>query len=155
MSGVPNHVASRIRELYEEHGGERLAQHVLDAAKAGDEHLAGYFEWDDSKAADAHRLQQARALIARVKVTLAQPDPEAEPIRVRAYISQKTLPAGDEEPPVGSYVSFDDLAANPAAQKAVMEALSRDVARLRRKWRHLGEAFEMALRDAIGEQQAS
>ena len=58
-----------IRKL-EDRRGRLSAEEVLEAARPVASPLHGFFEWDDSKAAEAHRLEQARDLIRRVKIEL-------------------------------------------------------------------------------------
>lgn len=64
-------------------GGLLQPKAVVDAARDEDSPLHRYFEWDDSKAADQHRLQQARELI--VRVTVIRDDVSPEPFQ--AYVS--------------------------------------------------------------------
>ena len=63
VTGVPSQVAEAIREAYDLEQGQRLAEHVLAMAEAGDERLRGYFEWDDTKAARTLRVMQAAMLV--------------------------------------------------------------------------------------------
>lgn len=58
-----------IKKL-EDRRGRLTAEEVLEAARPSASPLHGFFEWDDSKAAEAHRLEQARDLIRRVKIEL-------------------------------------------------------------------------------------
>jgi hypothetical protein len=123
--------------VYNECGGHDLAANVLAAAAAGDESLHGYFEWDDTAAAESYRLEQAQALVRRVKVTiLSQGAPD--PIVVRAYIASRELPADDDRPP-GSYVAIEEIAGATSEQAALMESIQRDVIRLRRKYKHVSD----------------
>ena len=99
-------VEARIRELTDEHG--RLTpQIVVDDAKDPKSPLHGEFEWDNVAAGDAHRLQQARALIQSVKVVITTTtskmrvpvytrDPEAEP-REQGYRSVLSVNPQSEE----------------------------------------------------------
>lgn len=56
---------------------------VIDAAKNEDSPLHSHFEWDNDKAAENYRRWQARALIARCKITIAS----SEGVEVRAFVS--------------------------------------------------------------------
>lgn len=58
---------------------------VLDSARSPQSALHTLFEWDDSIAAEKHRLEQARTIIRTVTVIISTPD--MEPRTVRAYVS--------------------------------------------------------------------
>lgn len=141
-TGVPTNVARAVHSIYSAHGGDNLAEHVLAAAEAGDPDLRGYFEWDDSAAARAYRLDQAQALVRRVRVTLIR-EGTPEPITVRAYVSGRDLPSrGDLGP--GSYVAIEDVA-GATDRASLMAAIERDVQRLRRKYAHVADFLQMAI----------
>lgn len=71
--------------LAESSGGTLRPSDVVDAARDRESPLHPYFTWDDSAAAAAYRLQQARALI-RVSVTYV-PAADDKPIRCRVFAS--------------------------------------------------------------------
>jgi hypothetical protein len=48
--------------------GDLSPERVVEEAESKDSPLHGLFEWDDEKAAHAHRLQQARSLIRSVRI---------------------------------------------------------------------------------------
>ena len=54
--------------LLQNERGELTATAVVEAARDPESVLHGHFEWDDTKAAEAHRLDQARSLIRSVTV---------------------------------------------------------------------------------------
>lgn len=64
----------RLVELSEENNGQITTSLVLKDAKRKESPLHDYFEWDDTKAAHQHRLQQARMLIKRVNVVIFKPE---------------------------------------------------------------------------------
>jgi len=57
-------------------GGVLYPADVVEAARNPNSAMHSQFEWDDSEAAEAYRLQQARALIRRVKVNVIRSDQE-------------------------------------------------------------------------------
>jgi hypothetical protein len=57
-------------------GGVLHPADVIAAARNPNSAMHGQFEWDNSEAAEAYRLQQARALIRRVKVNVVRSDQE-------------------------------------------------------------------------------
>lgn len=85
VSGDPQVVGERLDQLTI--NGRLTAEGVLDDARAISSPLHSCFEWDDSTAAEAHRLWQARQLIAcviTIETLLDQPRP------VREYVAVHT-----------------------------------------------------------------
>jgi hypothetical protein len=54
--------------------GRLIPEDVVDAAKNPNSSLHTYFTWDDTEAAAAFRLQEARALIKRIRVSVVRTD---------------------------------------------------------------------------------
>ncbi len=143
ISGVPQEVAAAIREAYIEEDGQRLPELVLAKAEAGDKRLRGYFEWDDTAAGRAYRLDQAAQLVRRVKVTVLRSADEP-PIKVRAYIARKELPSTEENVEAGAYIAIERVAGQTAYEASVADSIKRDLLRLERKYRDTSMLFAMA-----------
>jgi hypothetical protein len=54
--------------------GRLNPEDVVDAARNPNSSLHSYFTWDDTEAAASYRLQEARALIRRVRVNVVRTD---------------------------------------------------------------------------------
>lgn len=65
--------------------GRLEAEAVLREAAKPKSPLHPAFEWDDAKAASAHRLEQARYLIRSIEVVMQRDN--AEPGPIRAFVS--------------------------------------------------------------------
>lgn len=138
--GVPTEVGQRLKDIYAKKGGLRDVD-VLSDARRKSSPLHAHFEWDDGKAAEAHRLAQAAALIRRVHVRVI-PAPESKPIRVRAYIANRDLPGRDEDNvEAGQYTSIEDVARRSSYAEAVEESIRRDLARLQVKYSSATQFF--------------
>lgn len=145
--GVPTEVADRLALLHTKNNGLRDVDVLADARKKTSP-LHSHFEWDDSVAAEAHRLAQAASLIRRVHVKVI-PAPESEPIRVRAYIANRDLPernADDVGP--GQYTSIQEVARKTTYANAVEESIRRDLARLQVKYSSASTFFRV-LREVV------
>lgn len=140
LSGVPMVVADRVQRL--ERRGELTTGSVLLDAEDESSPLHRYFEWDDSAAAHAHRLDQARTLIRRVKVTLLK-GPEREPILVNAYVAKRDT---NKDAAPGTYVSLARVAGDETAAASLRESMRRDLLRIKRRY----ENTDLLL-DALGE----
>jgi len=94
---------------------------VLEAASEPDSPLHAAFEWDDSAAAQQHRLQQARRLITSIRVLNS---PTAKP--TVAFVSVKTPSKGREYIPVMEAMSTEELKARVLSEaRQAIEALER------------------------------
>ena len=74
---------SVLVDIAKQHGGVLMVDDVLNEARNENSPLHDHFEWDDGVAADAHRRYQARVLIQRCKITLA----DSVPTQIRAFVS--------------------------------------------------------------------
>jgi hypothetical protein len=73
--------------------GKLEPDQIINEAVKEDSPLHYYFEWDDEKAGQAHRLDQARELIRRVKIVVTYEETEIKTVR---YIRDVET-AGDEQ----------------------------------------------------------
>jgi len=63
--------------------GEYTAHQILDVARPKKSPIHWFFEWDDTKAAEAYRLMQAASLIVRISVVVNdEPLPAAMRLKV-------------------------------------------------------------------------
>ena len=110
-------IVSRIRAL-ESKDGTITAADVLNDAYDPTSPLHECFEWDDSKAASAHRLEQARGLIRSVRLVITN---EESTVRTVAYVRDPAKPTGEQ-----GYISTFKLRQSPQdARAALMAELDR------------------------------
>lgn len=128
-----------LQQLADPHGNLDPAT-VVDAATPATSPLHDYFTWDDGEAADKWRLDEARQLIRRVRITVI-PQPDTPPIRVRAFVSVDG--AGENE--TRAYRPLADVANDDELRERVLAEARRDLQLLTVKYRHLGEAFTALL----------
>lgn len=63
-------IAARLAEIAKEHGGRLTPAAVVADARSQNSVLHDCFEWDDTKAASQWRIEQARALISSITVSI-------------------------------------------------------------------------------------
>jgi hypothetical protein len=139
VTGVAPVIATELQKIWTKGGGRLEAAEVVKAARAPSSPLHTYFEWDDKKAAAAHRIGQARDLIRRVQIDVIV-EPGSEPIRVRAYVAERDV-TGAAVP--GAYLDTTATFGSADAEALWLAQIERDVTALRRKYatvRHLLEA---------------
>jgi hypothetical protein len=118
-------VKMALQEIYQKSGGLITAQNVLDHAVKKSHPLHDYFEWDDSEAAKKYRLDQARDLIQRVKITIETPN--KEPVEFRAFVSlESDRSAG------GGYRHITQVIKNAT----MLQEFHAEVKRVTETWEH-------------------
>ncbi len=95
-----------------ERGGRLTAEQVVEDARDPDSPLHGYFTWDDTEAANAHRLNEARALIRSVKVVVTY---ENQKVSTPRYVRDTAQPAASQ-----GYVSAEQIRLEPENARALM-----------------------------------
>lgn len=117
-----NEVVKELREIQEVRGDIK-PEYVVESAKNKKSKLHGYFIWDDERAANKYRLQQASELLRRIEVKVIK-DGEQKTIRAFEITKKHNFnPA--------SYITFDSSSSSSSRVKQiVLEDLSRAINRL-------------------------
>jgi hypothetical protein len=120
-----NDIATELARIAAESDGQLIPARVVDAARDPASPLHDKFEWDDSKAAEAHRLNQARTLIRSVKMVV---ETNQRIITAPAFVRDPTHAARD-----GGYVHTLSLRSDEdLAREAVIAEFQRASAALKR-----------------------
>lgn len=80
-------VANHLQKLEDQHG-KVTRELFLDSARPEDSDMHPLFEWDDEKAAEKYRLQQASIIISSIRVTVVEE--ETKPVTVHPYVQTDT-----------------------------------------------------------------
>lgn len=129
-------MAIRVRELrkLERPGRTLTAEDVVAAASNPDHPLYQDFEWDDSVAGHKYRVQQARTMIAEVRVVITT---STKKLSVVGYIRDPRSAPGP------GYVATAELRTeSEAAQEALLNETTQLQARLERV-REIATALEL------------
>lgn len=128
-----------LEEIRRKSGGDLTADAVIKASKAKSAPLHDFFEWDDVKAADHFRKEQARGVIASVRIVSTDERP------VRAYFNVKTA-NGRSYQTRETVASMDDLRQQIVQEAADLLSRARerleDVNGLRKAKKLVGEAHK-------------
>jgi len=131
-TSMPSPWQLELQRLAKVHDGLK-PQQVVDEARDPSSPLHPHFEWDDTIAAEKHRLDQARQLIARCKFTITTP--AKKEIKVRTFIS--TEQHGER-----SYKPVEIIASDDDLLKLALDEMKRDFERLEKKWASHREYFD-------------
>jgi hypothetical protein len=132
-----NHQELR-RELQklEDSAGRITPALVLEAARSPASPLHACFEWDDAKAAEAFRIDQARELIRKVRVVVVNQDVV---IRHVAYVHDPDAAAREQ-----GYRAIDAIRPDRATAYRVLEAEVARAHALMMRARELSTALELS-----------
>jgi len=133
MSIITTSTPAALAEIAQRNGGVLTPEAVVAAAADPASPLHERFVWDDTEAARRYRVLQAAALIRAVVTVIPRED--AEPVRVRAFVSLST----DRKTPdtVGTYRPITHVLADPTlAEIALRDALA-EMRAMRAKHGHL------------------
>lgn len=114
------------------HGRSVTPEAVVKAAEKSSSPMHDLFEWDDAKAANAHRRETARKLIQAV-VEIPEGEDETQVIPRRAFVSIETEDGEHMFVPMVRVLSDEDMRSQMLA-----DAL-RDLKALQRKYSELKE----------------
>lgn len=120
-------VGEEIESIRERSGGSVTADLVLAEAADENHRLHDAFEWDDAKAAHAHRLTQAGEMIRSIVVTV-DAKPDAGP--VRAFVS-----VVDPEPHAGRvFTSVQHAMSRPDLREQVLRQAKQEMLSWRKRY---------------------
>lgn len=140
----PQVIGEALEAIRSAGGGDLKPKAVVDAARRKSHPLHKHFEWEDAVAAEAYRLDQARALIRVVRVV----DEETAEGNTRAFISI------NENRRV-AYRSAEQVKTSADLQLAVLKQAQRDLEAFERRYRELKDicAIVQQAREAIAARQ--
>lgn len=127
-------IRQRLAELELNGGGRLTPAAVVEDAEDPASPLHDCFQWDDEKAAHAHRLDQARSLITSIRIVQ-----KTDRTAVRAVFYVRDPSASDDEQ---GYVSTTTLRSDSDSARAAIVAEFSRVADMLRRAREIAKALE-------------
>lgn len=111
---------------------------VVEAARPPESTMHGAFEWDDAKAAEEYRREQARHLLRSIVVVRVE-QAEIRPVRAFVVVSRET---GDNTKTT-QYLDIGTVMQDEELRRQALEAAKRELAAFRRKYEDLQELAEV------------
>lgn len=127
----PQTAGEALAAIASQRGGHLDPAEVVQAARTPRHALHPVFEWDDARAAELHRVEQARHLIQRIAVRL---EPEQEP--VRAWVNIRTETESD-------YRGIVDVLSDAEMQAQLLRRALAEAQAWQRRYRHLEQLAEI------------
>lgn len=135
--GKRDAVSRELKKLEKQDG--LTAPVIVDSARSPGSPLHEFFEWDDEKASDHYRLQQARELIRSVTVQMVD-------VEVPAYFNV-TVTTGEEKK--RRYFNYERVLKDEDLTNQVLEQAAQEARYFAEKYHHLKEAFQIINMDAL------
>lgn len=133
-------IDAEISRIYKENGGI-TPDLVIKAASDPKNVLHHLFEWDDTKAGNAFRVDQARQIITSVKINIVT---ESRTISAVSYVRDPRLPSDQQ-----GYISVDKLKTDKdLAKDSIKYEFQRAYAHLHRAKTH---AEILGMEDQVSE----
>lgn len=123
--------AGRELASIERKAGELTPAIVLERARSANSSLHDHFEWDDSVAAEQHRLSQAGELIRSITVDISRSN-VTPPQPVRAFVSVERK--GER-----SYVGVETAMSDAELRKQVLQRAWAELSSFRQRYADLEE----------------
>lgn len=131
FSSDAQEVGERIDQLARDQGYVTPHDLVADA-QVEESPLHGLFEWDDTVAADRHRVWNARRVLSGLRVVLqVKPDQAAEPTVAWCSVTIKDGPR--------AYVALAEVIQDPDMRAQALGAALKMLAAARKRYAHLEE----------------
>lgn len=131
--GKAQEIGERIEHIRIAAGGTITPHDVVEEARHEASPLHPVFEWDNQKAADHYRVDQARQLVSDVMVVYAEEVEGAsrDPMRAFASVSQ--------DGNATAYTGTLDAMRSPAMRASVLAQAKKELEGWRRRYRHYQE----------------
>jgi hypothetical protein len=128
----PNEIGNALEDIARNHDNRLRPEDVLNEARKRNHPLHRHFIWDNDKAAELYRIDQARALIRSVKIIAAE---EVNQAAGRAYHSIQDNGR--------SYRSASEIKSSVSLQLSLYLAALRDLKAWEKRYRSIAHICEL------------
>lgn len=137
-------VGVTLDRLQRGYGGRLTPRLIVDEARPKGSVLHPIFEWDDARAAEAHRQQQARQLITSVRIVRYADDDDQSPQLVRCYVNLADPFGVDGEAPAHAYRPLVQVIADEGMRLQLLVQARRDMKTFMTRYMEFQELIEAA-----------
>lgn len=125
-------VVAEITQAMEASGSDTItAEHVVKMARSKSSALHDYFEWDNNKAGNEYRLEQARRLLRRITIT-RDPD-HGKPVQVFVSLSNDRKNSG------GGYRLMREVLSDSELREELVKTALSEFQAMRRRYQRVTE----------------
>jgi len=135
----PQLAGERLEAIRIRHNGHLTPHAVVEDARSRKSPLNKAFEWNEAKAAQGYRIEQAKYLLRSLVVMVKQRQPTGPGRPLRAFVS---VPADDEEP--RSYRPTIDVLSDGRQRERILREAERDCRAWIERYRGLLAAADLS-----------
>ncbi len=125
-----------LQEILDKHP-EVTTEEVVNFAKSSDCPFHAWFQWDDTKAAEQHRLDQARGLMRSIRITIITPEEKVFEVSIASSIDS------DLTDKARAYTSTVDGLSDPNTRAKILSLALRELKVIRSKYAMLSELSQV------------
>lgn len=136
--GVNANIVGKELERLKEENGEITARLFVDAARPENSPLHKLLEWNDAKAAEKYRLQQASVIICHLGIA----NEDSSETTIRAYMNV----ADDADNPTrraGSFIDTQTAFADEETRVLILRCAIRELREIEQKYKQMKELAEV------------
>jgi len=134
-------IKKELKRIEQENNGILTPLMVVQAARAEDSILHPLFDWNDTVAANKHRLFQARSVINTISVTFVGK-------KTDAYFSANVIINNE---PIKAYFSAEKVFSDEELKRQVLETALQELKYWERKYKQLSELVKVIDQEAVKE----
>jgi hypothetical protein len=139
VNGDAQRIGERIDTIKEAHDGLVTPEQLVDDGRDTASPLHSCFEWNDTVAADKHRVEQARLVLRSITISIS----DDRRVPVRAFVCVEPPHSGEEERPESAYIAVHDALADENMRKQVLASALSEIMTWRRKYNRLQEFAQL------------
>jgi len=132
--GIDANLAGRELERIQTERGTIEPKVIIEEARPNNSLFHKVFEWDDVKAAESYRVEQAKELVRKLVVVTTQ-DTSDKGIETRAYVSVKSEEFGKKP----SYIAISRAMSDDDLRKQILQQAINELENFKRKYSNLVE----------------
>jgi hypothetical protein len=136
----PTVVYRELERIRKENDGVLSMAEIVRQSRPKGAPLHNEFEWNNSKAAEKYRQEQARYISRSIEIVR----PETPTVQTRVYESTVIPGASEEDPPKRVFKRVEDILADPVARDDLLKGAIRDAISFRRRYHALQELSKVS-----------
>lgn len=143
----------QIEALIEANDGSIVVTQVVDDAKHEDSPLHEFFEWNDQRAAERYRLNQARYILRSIEVMIKAEDGQENTVRAFHHVTVDDSFTSARNKAEHVVVTIQRAMSEEDLRKQIIEEALRQLQAWQRKYRQYKElgAIIKAIDEIVGE----
>lgn len=117
--------------------GKRSPREIVAAAKSKTSPLHDYFDWNDTRAAEAWRIEQAKYLLRAIEIRLVAPAKTDSGVPITYTRAIRSVATPDDR----AYRTAKDIRASKTLSMAAVDGAMKELIEWRDRFQHYADVF--------------